>query len=83
MTQPKTLLNETKASEVVGFTTATLRKRRWQGLPPRFLKVGSKVYYDHDDLQEFLEGCRRTSTSDQGEHNKKSEKVIAKKGALT
>ena len=51
----KTLLNENKASEVVGFTTATLRKRRWQGLPPRFLKVGSKVYYDRDDLQDFLE----------------------------
>ena len=63
MTQKKVLMNETKASEIVGFTTATLRKRRWQGLPPRFLKVGSKVYYDLDDLQNFLESCVRTSTS--------------------
>ena len=67
----KTLLNETKASEVVGFTTATLRKRRWQGLPPRFLKVGSKIYYDRDDLQAFLESCIRISTSDKGESHGK------------
>ena len=79
MTQPKTLLNETKASEVIGFTTATLRKRRWQGLPPRFLKVGSKVYYDRDDLQTFLESCIRTSTSDSGVDNK----ADTKKGDLT
>lgn len=71
MTPSKTLLTETKASEVVGFTTATLRKRRWQGLPPRFLKVGSKVYYDKNDLQDFLESCIRTSTSDQGESHAK------------
>ena len=67
----KILLNEYKASDVTGLKPATLRKRRWQGLPPRFFKVGSKVYYDRDDLQDFLEGCMRTSTSDQGGYHGK------------
>ena len=67
----KTLLNEHSASEIIGFKVATLRKRRWQGLAPRYLKVGSKVFYDRDELQGFLEGCVRSSTSDSGESCRK------------
>lgn len=66
MKKDRVLLNEHSASEIIGFKVATLRKRRWQGLPPRFLKVGSKVFYDNDDLQAFLEDCVRLSTSDKG-----------------
>jgi len=62
MTQ-RTLLNEHQASQATGFKVATLRKRRWQGLAPRFMKVGSKVFYDPDDIQEFLKSCIRESTS--------------------
>ena len=62
----KILLNETQASTVTGFAVKTLRKRRWQGLAPRFLKVGSKVFYDQNDLNAYLEACVRTSTSDEG-----------------
>ena len=65
----KILLNEQAASEVIGFAVKTLRKRRWQGLPPRFLKVGSKVFYSKEDLQEFLDNCVRSSTSDKGNSN--------------
>ena len=36
----RTLLNEHDASKVIGFKVATLRKRRWSGDPPQFLKVG-------------------------------------------
>ena len=63
MTQSKTLLTEEQASYMTGFKVATLRKRRWQGLPPRFLKVGSKVFYDEGILQEYLHSCVRHSTS--------------------
>lgn len=66
----KTLLTEQAASEVVGFKVATLRKRRWQGLPPRFLKVGSKVFYDRQDLQEFLNACIQYSTSETSKESK-------------
>lgn len=67
MTDKKVLLNEHQASEVVGFKVATLRKRRWQGLPPRFLKVGSKVFYDQNDIQNYLDSCVRESTSQVGD----------------
>lgn len=60
----KTLLTEQDASLVTGFKVPTLRKRRWQGLPPRFLKVGSKVFYDQQDLQDFLHTCIQHSTSE-------------------
>lgn len=63
MIAQKILLNEHQASEACGFKVATLRKRRWQGLPPRFLKVGSKVYYDSDVIQQYLGSCVRESTS--------------------
>ncbi len=64
---PDKLLNEQQASERTGFKVTTLRKRRWQGLPPKFLKVGAKVFYHPKEIECFLESCVRTSTSDQGE----------------
>jgi hypothetical protein len=64
---PKVLLTEYQASDAIGLKVATLRKRRWQGLAPRFLKVGSKVFYDQNDIQDYLNSCIRQSTSDQGE----------------
>lgn len=60
------LLNEMQTSEVTGFAVKTLRKRRWEGKAPRFLKIGSKVFYDPDELQNFLKSCVRNSTSDKG-----------------
>lgn len=59
----KMLLNEHHASQVTGFKVSTLRKRRWQGLAPRFMKVGSKVFYDPNDIQDYLKSCVRESTS--------------------
>lgn len=67
MNQSKILLTESQASEVMGFKVATLRKRRWQGVPPRFLKVGRKVFYDSHDIQDYLTSCIRESTSQKGE----------------
>jgi len=51
----RTLINEHKASEVVGFTVKTLRKRRNLGQGPTYYKIGSKVLYDLNDLHKFLE----------------------------
>lgn len=63
----KLLVDEHQAHILTHLEVSTLRKRRWQGLPPRFLKIGSKIRYDYFDLQEFLESCIRHSTSDNGE----------------
>ena len=62
----KRLMTEAQASIMTGFKMATLRKRRWQGKPPRFLKVGSKVLYDANDVEGFMDSCVRESTSQKG-----------------
>ncbi len=60
------LLNEHEAAYALGLKVATLRRWRWAGKPPRFLKIGSAVRYDPDELADFLEAARRTSTTDSG-----------------
>jgi len=60
------LLNEHKAAQALGLKVATLRRWRWAGKPPRFLKIGSAVRYDPAELSVFIEAARRTSTSDTG-----------------
>lgn len=62
MTQ-QILLTEHQTSEATGFKVATLRKRRWEGKPPQFLKIGSKIFYDEDKIKEFMASCIRYSTS--------------------
>ncbi len=61
------LLNEHEAAYVLALKVATLRRWRWAGKPPRFLKIGSAVRYDPEELTDFMEAARRTSTSDAGE----------------
>ena len=60
------LLNEYEAAQALGLKVATLRRWRWAGKPPRFLKIGSAVRYDPQVLAEFIEAARRTSTTDTG-----------------
>ena len=54
------------ASRVVGVTVETLRNWRWRGDGPPFLKMGRRVRYRLVDLADYLDGCTRTSTSDDG-----------------
>ncbi len=60
------LLNEHEAAQALGLKVATLRRWRWAGKPPRFLKIGSAVRYDPAELTSLIEGARRTSTTDSG-----------------
>ena len=60
------LLNEHETADTLGLKVATLRRWRWAGKPPRFLKIGSAVRYDPQVLTEFIEAARRTSTTDTG-----------------
>lgn len=50
-------LNEHEASAITGFAVKTLQRRRWEGLPPVFLKIGRKVRYRLSDLQAYLDAC--------------------------
>ncbi len=60
------LVKEHEAARVLGLSVKTLRRWRWAGKPPRFLKIGAAVRYDPAELAAFIEAARRTSTSDPG-----------------
>ncbi len=61
------LLKESEAARILNVEIATLRRWRWAGKGPRFLKIGGAVRYDPADLEAFIESCRRSSTSDPGQ----------------
>ena len=55
---PKAIsLSEKEASSILGLTVKSLQKRRWEGLPPPYLKIGRKVRYRLSDILEYLETC--------------------------
>ncbi len=60
------LIDEHEAARILGLSVKTLRRWRWAGRPPSFLKIGSAVRYDPANLAAFIEAARRTSTTDTG-----------------
>lgn len=61
--QQQKLLKEHEAAERLSIEVATLRRWRWAGKGPRFLKIGGAVRYETADLDTFIEASRRCSTS--------------------
>jgi predicted DNA-binding transcriptional regulator AlpA len=60
------LVDEKKAAEVLGLKVPTLRRWRWAGQGPQFIKLGSAVRYHPSELERFIEEGQRRSTSDAG-----------------
>jgi hypothetical protein len=60
------LLNENQTAELLNIKVPTLRRWRWAGKGPTFLKIGGAVRYDRAELEGFIAAARRTSTSDSG-----------------
>ncbi len=60
------LLNEHEAACLLRLSVKTLRRWRWAGRGPRFLKLESAVRYDPIDLSAYIEAGRRTSTTNTG-----------------
>jgi predicted DNA-binding transcriptional regulator AlpA len=44
------LIGELEAAEILALSVTTLRKWRWDGSGPRFVKLGKAVRYSKDDL---------------------------------
>ena len=61
-----TLVGEMAAAEILCLSVRTLRKWRWDGNGPGFIKLGKAVRYSTDDLRAFVEAGKRRSTSDSG-----------------
>ncbi len=64
---PPPLVNEIEAARILDLSPLTLRRWRWAGKGPAFIKAGGKVLYDVADLDAWLDGHRRYSTSDPGQ----------------
>ena len=62
----QTLMNEHEVSKLLCLKVSTLRRWRWAGQGPRFIKLGAAVRYDPQDLKNYLAERVRTSTSDPG-----------------
>ncbi len=60
------LLNEHEAAQALGLSVKTLRRWRWAGRPPAFVKIGRAVRYDPAVIEGLIAAGRRVSTSDPG-----------------
>jgi predicted DNA-binding transcriptional regulator AlpA len=63
------LLKEQEVAEILNMEVSTLRRWRWAGEGPRFIKIGAAVRYDPQVLNDYLAERVRTSTSDVGSHS--------------
>ncbi|MFG1285270.1 helix-turn-helix transcriptional regulator [Xanthobacter autotrophicus] len=53
-----------EAAKYVGLSKSCLDKKRVMGGGPRYIKLGQRVFYDITDLDTWMAGNRRRSTSD-------------------
>ena len=58
-TKKSNLLTEIEVSDILRVTPQTLRVRRMKKQPPRFLKIGKRVFYEERDIIDFKESCYR------------------------
>ena len=49
------LLGERRVAEMLGYNPRTLQRRRTEGKGPAFTKIGRKVFYELNDLQEWID----------------------------
>ena len=55
-----------EAAEYVGLSPSTLEKKRLSGDGPRFVRLGGRaVGYDIRDLDDWIDGQRRMSATEQ------------------
>jgi len=71
MTLHNQLLTETQAAFYLGseeqpFAVRTLQRWRVESFGPKFIKLGKSVRYKQSALDNFINDCERTSTTDQG-----------------
>ncbi len=59
MQEIEPLVTSTKTARVLGITPATLRKWRWRGVGPAFIKLsddpGGRVMYSPATIREWIE----------------------------
>ncbi len=50
----KSLMNEKQAALEYPYSVHWFRRARWAGMGPKFIKMGAKVLYRIEDLEEYF-----------------------------
>lgn len=66
ITQPRALLSPTAASKFLGVSKSFLDKRRVSGDGPPYRRIGRRVFYWQNELEQWVDQFHHTSTSDAG-----------------
>ncbi len=59
----KTLLTTSEAAPLIGVNAKTLENWRCSGAGPKFIRAGRLIRYDPDDIKEWRDRHRVSSTS--------------------
>ncbi|CAL8981591.1 hypothetical protein RHODGE_RHODGE_02915 [Rhodoplanes serenus] len=65
--KPESLIPQSRLAELLAISTRTLERWRVEGSGPAYLKAGRRVLYRSADVEQWLDGSRRLSTSDAGD----------------
>lgn len=60
------LMNERQAAALLGIQPTTLRRWRWVGKGPLFVRVGGCIRYSTEEIAAYIAAGKRRSTSDPG-----------------
>ena len=58
------LLKESEVAQILNLEVATLRRWRWSGHGPRFVKLGGAVRYRATVIETFISESERASTTE-------------------
>lgn len=64
MSPPTALLTAPEAAEFLRIRPATLAKYRSVGGGPSFSKIGGRIVYPRENLEQWVAECRVSSTSE-------------------
>ena len=62
----KPFINQIELSRRWGISPRTLERWRWQGIGPKFIKLGNRVVYAIEEIKDYEASQLRSSTSDTG-----------------
>ena len=57
MVHKNKILNDVEVAKMLRLNPQTLRVRRMKKQPPRFLRIGGKIFYKEEDVINFMDSC--------------------------
>lgn len=73
----KAVLTEKETSALFGISASHLQKKRIYGGGPTYYKVGVRVYYRREEVEQWLTGTKHASTAEYDTAYKKKARAQA------